>query len=74
MVSLKKKGESWKFSRHWVKAGRIGDPTGRNVEPWLGRSLLLGVQPTSQHLNNYFLVKFRLKNIALSGPLTACVH
>ena len=24
-----------KFGRHWVKAGRIGDPTGRNVEPWL---------------------------------------
>ena len=27
--------QAWKFSRHWVKAGRIGDPTGRNVEPWL---------------------------------------
>ena len=25
----------WKFGRHWVKAGRIGDPTGRNVEPWI---------------------------------------
>ena len=23
----------WKFGRHWVKAGRIGYPTGRNVEP-----------------------------------------
>ena len=26
--------QAWKFGRHWVKAGRIGDPTGRNVEPW----------------------------------------
>ena len=25
--------QAWKFSRHWVKAGRIGDPTGRKVEP-----------------------------------------
>ena len=24
--------QAWKFSRHWVKAGHIGDPTGRNVE------------------------------------------
>ena len=24
----------WNFGRHWVKAGRIGDPTDRNVEPW----------------------------------------
>ena len=23
-----------KFSRHWVKAGRTGKPTGRHVEPW----------------------------------------
>ena len=28
--------QAWKFGRHWVKAGRIGDPTGRNVEPWGG--------------------------------------
>ena len=21
--------QAWKFGRHWVKAGRIGDPTGR---------------------------------------------
>ena len=27
--------QAWKFGRHWVKAGRIGDPTGRNVEPWI---------------------------------------
>ena len=34
--------QSWKFGHHWVKAGRIGDPTGRNgdptgrnVEPWI---------------------------------------
>ena len=27
--------QSWKFGRHWVKAGLIGDPTGRNVEPWI---------------------------------------
>ena len=27
--------QAWKFSRHWVKAGRIGDPTGLNVEPCL---------------------------------------
>ena len=26
--------QAWKFGCHWVKAGRIGDPTGRNVEPW----------------------------------------
>ena len=25
--------QAWKFSRHWVKAGRIGNPTGRNVKP-----------------------------------------
>ena len=25
--------QAWKFGRHWVKPGRIGDPTGRNVEP-----------------------------------------
>ena len=25
--------QAWKFGRHWVKAGRIGDPMGRNVEP-----------------------------------------
>ena len=25
--------QAWRFGRHWVKAGRIGDPTGRNVEP-----------------------------------------
>ena len=25
--------QAWKFGRHWVKSGRIGDPTGRNVEP-----------------------------------------
>ena len=25
--------QAWKFGRHWVKAGRIGDPTGGNVEP-----------------------------------------
>ena len=25
--------QAWKFSRHWVKAGLIGDPTGRKVEP-----------------------------------------
>ena len=25
--------QAWKFGRHCVKAGRIGDPTGRNVEP-----------------------------------------
>ena len=23
-----------KFIRHWLKAGRIGKPTGHNVEPW----------------------------------------
>ena len=27
--------QAWKFSRHCVKAGRIGDPTGRNVQLWL---------------------------------------
>ena len=27
--------QAWKCSRHWVEAGRIGDPTGRNVEPCL---------------------------------------
>ena len=27
--------QAWKFSRHWVKAGCIGDPTGCNVEPCL---------------------------------------
>ena len=26
--------QAWKFSRHCVKAGRIGDPTGHNIEPW----------------------------------------
>ena len=26
--------QAWKFGRHWVKAGRIGDPMGRNIEPW----------------------------------------
>ena len=26
--------QAWKFGRHWVKADRIGDPTGRNVKPW----------------------------------------
>ena len=26
--------QAWKFGRHWVKAGLIGDPTGHNVEPW----------------------------------------
>ena len=25
--------QAWKFGRHWVKAGCIGDPVGRNVEP-----------------------------------------
>jgi len=25
--------QAWKCGHHWVKAGRIGDPTGRNVEP-----------------------------------------
>ena len=25
--------QAWKFGRHWVKAGCIGDPMGRNVEP-----------------------------------------
>ena len=25
--------QAWKFGRHWVKPDRIGDPTGRNVEP-----------------------------------------
>ena len=25
--------QAWKFGRHWVKAGRIGDPGCRNVEP-----------------------------------------
>ena len=25
--------QAWKFSYHWVKAGRIGNPTGRYVEP-----------------------------------------
>ena len=25
--------QAWKFGRHWVKAGHIGDPRGRNVEP-----------------------------------------
>ena len=27
--------QAWKFGRHWVKPGRLGDPTGRNVEPWI---------------------------------------
>ena len=27
--------QAWKFSRHWVEAGHIGDPTGRNVKPWV---------------------------------------
>ena len=27
--------QAWKLGCHWVKAGRIGNPTGRNVEPWL---------------------------------------
>ena len=27
--------QAWKSGRHCVKAGRIGDPTGRNVEPWM---------------------------------------
>ena len=26
--------QAWKFSRHWVKTGCIGDPTGCNIEPW----------------------------------------
>ena len=26
--------QAWKFGCHRVKAGHIGDPTGRNVEPW----------------------------------------
>ena len=26
--------QAWKFGRHWVKAGHIGDPTGHKVEPW----------------------------------------
>ena len=26
--------QAWKFGRHWVKADRIGDPTGHNVKPW----------------------------------------
>ena len=25
--------QAWKFGRHWVKAGRIGHPTGCNVKP-----------------------------------------
>ena len=25
--------QAWKFGSHWVKVGRIGDPTGCNVEP-----------------------------------------
>ena len=25
--------QAWKFGHHWVKAGRIGDPMGLNVEP-----------------------------------------
>ena len=25
----------WKFGHHCVKAGRIGDPTSHNVEPWV---------------------------------------
>ena len=33
--------QAWKFCRHWVKAGRIGDPTGRNVEPWTNSHLTL---------------------------------
>ena len=32
--------QAWKFGRHWVKADRIGDPTGRNVEPWFYWELL----------------------------------
>ena len=31
--------QAWKFGRHWVKAGRIGDPTGCNVEPCTHRSM-----------------------------------
>ena len=31
--------QAWKFGRHWVKAGRIGDLTGRNVEPWDGENV-----------------------------------
>ena len=30
--------QAWKFGRHWVKAGRIGDPMGRNVEPCITKS------------------------------------
>ena len=26
--------QAWKFGRHWVKAGHIGDPTGHNFKPW----------------------------------------
>ena len=36
--------QAWKFGRHWVKAGRIGDPTGRNVEPCIGLGFLLFAQ------------------------------
>ena len=28
--------QAWKVSRNWIKSSRIGDPTGRNVEPCLG--------------------------------------
>ena len=33
LCTLQVGDQAWKFGRHWVKAGGIGDPTRRNVEP-----------------------------------------
>ena len=42
--------QAWKFSRHWVKASRIGDPTGCNVEPCLPPPLPFSRPPSSSSI------------------------
>ena len=58
--------QAWKFGRHWVKAGRIGDPMGRNIEPW-GADFFFPLKPTYKApmnmKHNYFQLN---KNLILA--------
>ena len=41
----------WKFGHHWAKAGRIGDPTGRNVKPCVHPIIISFLSVPSQSLS-----------------------
>ena len=53
--------QKWKVSRQQTKSSRIGDPTGRNVEPCIVFKLINNYPP--EYLRDLFRLRGNIKNL-----------